>query len=267
LETQGCGKQCEVVLVDSDRPWIGWAALVLGICAGAAAFAASSTRVGEGFAFGFGAFIAFFGLLAIVARNRTPDHWGLLVVGLAMFIVPFLGSGYKPDRGASWTCWVAGGLAMILGGIGWAGGRTRTEYGINEIGSGPGKRSALSFWIGRAALIVGLATVLLGVAAHTTAAGTAVTIGLGGLTAVIAVWSLLAVDPTHDFLTLAVTGFALFLSPWVAGFAGDDAAWTAWVAGALGAALGVAGYLRGERLDFTTIVRDDAAERYRDRFR
>jgi hypothetical protein len=191
-----------------------------------------------------------------------------------MFIVPFLGNGYKPDPGASWTCWVAGGLAMILGAIGWLGDKTPTEYGVNQIGSGQAqigsgqaRRSALSFWIGRAALVVGLASVLLAIAARTTAAGVAVTIGLGGLTAVIAVWSLLAVDPTHDFLTLAVTGFALFLSPWVAGFSGDTAAWTAWVAGALLTALGVAGYLRGERLDFATTVRDDAATRYRRRFR
>lgn len=177
-----------------------------------------------GFGFGFGAFIAFFGLLAVLARNRTPDHWGLLVVGLGMFIVPFLGNGYNADLGASWTCGAAGAVAMILGGIGWVGGKPATEYGVNEIGSGQVPRSALSFWIGRAALVVGLACVLLGIAAHTTAAGVAVTIGLGGLTGVFAVWSLLAVDPTHDFLTLACAGFALFLAPWVGGFTGDTAA-------------------------------------------
>ncbi len=43
----------------------------------------------------------------------------------------------------------------------------------------------------------------------------------------IAVWSLLAADPTRDYLTLAVVGFTLFLAPWLAGFAGDQsgAAW------------------------------------------
>lgn len=251
----------------SKRPWIGWAAVAIGVGAAVAAFATSSTRAGEGFTFGFGAFIAFFGLLAVLARDRTPDHWGLVVVGLTMFIVPFLGNGYNPDLGASWTCWVAGGLAMILGGIGWVADKPPTGYGVNEIGSGQVRRSALSFWIGRAALVAGLATVLLGIAAQTTVAGTAVTIGLGGLTAVFAVWSLLAVDPTHDFLTLACTGFALFLAPWVGGFAGDGAAWTAWVSGALVTLLGVAGYRRGERLDFAATVRDESATRYRERFR
>jgi hypothetical protein len=85
--------------------------------------------------------------------------------------------------------------------------------------------------------------------------------------AVIGVWSRLAVDPTHDFLTLAITGFALFLSPWVGGFVGDTAAVTAWVSGAVATALGVAGYLRGEGLNFATAVREDAAEQYQARFR
>lgn len=250
----------------SDRRWLGWAAGAVGVCAVVASFAASSTQVGEGFAFGFAAFITFFGVLAVLARDRRADYWGLVVVGLAMFIVPFLGNGYAADLGASWTCWVAGALAMILGGIGWARGRTPTEYGVNLLGSGQAKRGALSFWIGRAALIVGFASVLLGIATQKTAVGTAVMIGLGGLTAVIAVWSLLAADPTHDFLTLAVTGLALFLSPWVGGFAGDNAV-SAWVTGALTTALGVAGYLRGERLDFGATVHDDAVERYKARYR
>jgi hypothetical protein len=184
-----------------------------------------------------------------------------------MFIVPFLGNGYTADPEASWTCWVAGGAAMILGGIGWTRSNTPITNGLNRIGSGQALRSASSFWVGRAALVIGLATVLLGLATTNTTTGTAVTIGLGGLIAVIALWSLLAVDPTYDFLTLAITGFALFLSPWVGGFIGDSAAVTAWAVGALVTTLGVAGYLRGEHLDFAEIVRRDAAQQYREQFR
>lgn len=255
------------MLLVNSRTWIGWAAVAIGVCAVVSAFAVSSTPVGEGFAFGFGAFIAFFGTLSVLAHNRTPDHWGLVVVGLAMFTVPFVGNAYSYDPGASWTCWVAGGLAIILGGFGWTHDRTPTEYGINELGDSQQLRHPWSYWIGRLALTVGLASVVLGIALHSTPAGTAVTIGLGGMIAVVAVWSLLASDPTHNFLTLAITGFALFLSPWVAGFAGDGVAWTAWVAGALATVLGVAGYRRDERTDFPTAVRDDSAERYRRRFR
>ena len=80
-------------------------------------------------------------------------------------------------------------------------------------------------------------------------------------------WSLLAVDPTRDYLTLAVLFFALFLGPRVGGFAGDSGGWTAWVSGCIVTVLGVTGYLRGESLDFTTTVRNDADARYRERFR
>ncbi|MGE2689023.1 hypothetical protein [Mycolicibacterium pulveris] len=106
-----------------------------------------------------------------------------------------------------------------------------------------------------------------GVAAPAPAAPVAVVIGLGGLTVVVAVWSLLAIDPTRDFLTMAVTGLALFSSPWVVDSVGDMIGWTAWVAGAVIAAIGVAGYVRGERLDFATTVRGEAEARYREQFR
>ena len=157
---------------------------------------------------------------------------------------------------------------MALGAAGWLSGRTPTEYGINEYGSPGTERSAFASWISRAALVVGVVTVVLGATVvHSSPVGLAVTIGLGGMTAVCAVWSLLAVDPTRDYLTLAVVGFALFLAPWVGGFAGDGAAWTAWISGCIVTALGVAGYLRGESLDFTRTVRDKADARYRERFR
>ena len=252
----------------SARWWIGWAALVVGIGAVVASIAVTSTRTGEGLTFGFGAFIAFFALLSLLVRNQTPDHWGLFVVGLAMFILPWLGGGFAPDRGAAWTAWVSGFLAMALGAAGWLSGRPPTEYGINEYGSPGTERSAFASWISRAALVVGVVTVVLGATVvHSSPVGLAVTIGLGGMTAVCAVWSLLAVDPTRDYLTLAVVGFALFLAPWVGGFAGDGAAWTAWISGCIVTALGVAGYLRGESLDFTRTVRDKADARYRERFR
>ncbi|OBK25799.1 hypothetical protein A5634_25895 [Mycobacterium asiaticum] len=230
-------------------------------------FAVSSTQLGKGFVFGFGAFILFFGVLTVLARDRTPDLWGLFVTGLVMVIVPFLAGGFVGDAGASWVSWVAGGLAMVLGAIGWLGDKTPSETDADDNGAGRGLRRPLGFWLGRSALVVGLATVVMGVVARTTAAGTAVTIGLGTLIALIAVWSLLADDPTHDFLTLAVSGLALFLVPWIVGFAGDGAAWTAWLAGAAATALGVAGYLRSQQLDFSTAVDDRAKARYRSRHR
>lgn len=246
---------------------IGWSAVVIGVIAAVSAFVVSSTLAGRGLAFGFAAFITFFGALSVLARNRTPDHWGLVVVGLAMFVVPFMSSGYNYDPGASWTCWVAGGLALTLGGVGWTRDKAESQDGMSEWGDSQHLRNGWSLWIGRSALVVGFASIVAGVAVHSAPAGTAVTIGLGAMIAVVAVWSLLASEPTHDFLTLSTVGFAMFLSPWVAGYAGTSIAWPAWVAGALATALGVAGYLKDERMDFATAVRDDSAERYRAQFR
>ena len=136
---------------------IGWSAVVIGVIAAVSAFVVSSTLAGRGLAFGFAAFIAFFGALSVLARNRTPDHWGLVVVGLAMFVVPFMSSGYNYDPGASWTCWVAGGLALTLGGVGWTRDKAESQDGMSEWGDSQHLRNGWSLWIGRSALVVGFA--------------------------------------------------------------------------------------------------------------
>ena len=252
----------------TSRYWIGSAALAAGIGAVVASITLTSTPAGQGLTLGFGAFIAFFALLSLLARNQTPTYWGLFVSGFVLFLLPWLGEGFTPDPAAAWTAWVVGFLAMALGAVGWLNSRPPTVYGINENTSSQTRPSAVAGWISRAALVVGLGTVVLGATVvQSSPAAVAVTVGLGGFTAVIAMWSLLAADPTRDYFTLAVVGFALFLAPWLAGFAGDEAAWAAWIPGFIATALGVAGYLRGESLDFARTVNDDAHARYRQRFR
>ena len=252
----------------TSRYWIGSAALAAGIGAVVASITLTSTPAGQGLTLGFGAFIAFFALLSLLARNQTPTYWGLFVSGFVLFLLPWLGEGFTPDPAAAWTAWVVGFLAMALGAVGWLNSRPPTVYGINENTSSQTTPSTVARWISRAALVVGLGTVVLGATVvQPSPAAVAVTVGLGGFTAVIAMWSLLAADPTRDYFTLAVVGFALFLTPWLAGFAGDEAAWAAWIPGFIATALGVAGYLRGESLDFARTVRNDADARYRQRFR
>jgi hypothetical protein len=114
------------------RPLIGWAALVLGIGGIVASLAFTSTRAGEGLTFGFAAFIAFFGLLSLLVRKPTPDHWVLFVSGFVLFLLPWLGAGFAPDLGAAWTAWVVGCVAMTLGAIGWLNDKPPTVTGINE---------------------------------------------------------------------------------------------------------------------------------------
>jgi hypothetical protein len=246
---------------------IGWAALVVGIAAVLASITLTATPTGQGLTLGFAAFVSFFALVSLMARNPTPTLWGLFVAGFVLFLLPWLGEGFTPDHAAAWTAWVAGFIAMALGALGWLNSRPPTVYGVNENTSRQTRPTAVARWISRAALVVGLGAIVLGATvAHSSPAAVAVTVGLGGFTAVIAVWSMLAADPTRDYFTLAVVGFALLLAPWLAGFAGDEAAWAAWIPGIAATTLGVAGYLRGESLDFARTVREDAHARYRRQF-
>ncbi len=252
----------------TSRYWIGSAALAAGFGAVVASITLTSTPAGQGLTLGFGAFIAFFALLSLLARNQTPTYWGLFVSGFVLFLLPWLGEGFVPDPAAARTAWVVGFLTMALGAAGWLNSRPPTIYGINENTSSQTTPSAVARWISRAALVVGLGTVVLGATvAQPSPAAVAAIVGLGSFTAVIAVWSLLATDPTRDYFTLAVVGIALFLTPWLAGFADDQTAWAAWVPGFTATILGVGGYLRGESLDFARTVRDDAHAQYLQRFR
>lgn len=244
--------------------WFGWVALTIGVATVAASFLVTSTTPGASLTLGFGALTAYFGALAVLVRNPTPDHWSLVVVGLAMFILPWLGAGFAPDRGAAWTAWVAGFLILVLGLVAWRHDNPPTETGVNEYGAAPQKIPGA--WVGRSALVVGLVTVICAAAAHSLSTGVIVTVGLGALTMMMAVWSLLAADPTHDHLKIATTGILLFIAPWMVGFAGEDVAWTAWVAGFIVTALGTAGYLRGDALDHGRHVHEDAASSYRQRY-
>jgi hypothetical protein len=261
------GSSLSGLVRSTPKYWIGSAALIAGIGAVVSSITLTSTPAGQGLTLGFGAFIALFAVLSLLARNQTPSLWGLFVAGFVLFLLPWLGAGFVPDTAAAWTAWVVGFLAMVLGAIGWLSSRPPTVYGINENTSSQTRRSAVADWISRAALVVGLGAVVLGATVvQSSPAAVAVTVGLGGFTAVIAMWSLLAADPTRDYFTLAVVGFALFLAPWLAAFAGDEAAWAAWIPGFIATALGVAGYLRGESLDFAQTVRNEADARYGQRF-
>ena len=99
----------------TPRSWIGWAALVVGIAAVVPSIALTATPAGQGLTLAFAAFIAFFALLSLLARNQTPTLWGLFVAGFVLFLLPWLGEGFAPDPGAAWTAWVVGFLVMAVG--------------------------------------------------------------------------------------------------------------------------------------------------------
>jgi hypothetical protein len=247
-----------------SKTTVGWVAIGFGVFTAVTPAWAATTAAGAACTLGVGMFTAYFGVLGLLARNPTPTHWGLVVVGVSLFSAPWL-VGFAGD-GAAWTAWVSGFVVSALGGMAWTHDGPPTATGINEYGIGGSKRRTVGAWVGGPALVVGIAAVVFAGLVHASPAATGFTVGLGGLTAVLALWSLLATDPTVDHLKIATTGLALFIAPWVAGFAADRGAWTAWVAGFILTALGVAGYLRSESLDYPRLVRDEAVAAYQRRF-
>jgi hypothetical protein len=247
-----------------SKTTVGWVAIGFGVFTAVTPAWETTTGVGAACTLGFGIAIAYFGVLGLLVRNPTPTHWGLVVVGVSLFIAPWL-AGFAGE-GAAWTAWVSGFVVLTLGLMAWTHDGPPTETGINKYGIGNPKRRIPGAWVGGPALVVGIAAAVLAAVVHSSPAATGFTVGLGGLTAVLALWSLLATDPTVDHLKIATTGLALFLAPWVAGFAADRGAWMAWVAGFIVTALGVAGYLHGESLNYPRLVRDEAVAAYQRRF-
>ena len=78
---------------------------------------------------------------------------------------------------------------------------------------------------------------------------------LGALTALYALWSLIARDPTKDHWALSVVGLVMFMSPWIGMFAGSAAAWVAWIVGAVVVVLGGVSYVRDEARNLAEAAR------------
>lgn len=100
--------------------------------------------------------------------------------------------------------------------------------------------------VGVVALALGVFTAITPAWAETTPVGTGATVGLGALTAMYALWSLIARDPTKDHWALSVVGLIMVMAPWLGMFAGDAAAWVSWIVGAAVMVLGGASYVRDE---------------------
>ncbi|HEY5858079.1 MAG TPA: SPW repeat protein [Aldersonia sp.] len=100
--------------------------------------------------------------------------------------------------------------------------------------------------VGVVALVLGVFTAITPAWAGTTPVGAGATVGLGALTALYALWSLIARDPTKDHWALSVVGLIMLMAPWLGMFAGDAAAWVAWIVGAAVMVLGGASYVQDE---------------------
>lgn len=116
---------------------------------------------------------------------------------------------------------------------------------------------------GGAAVLLGLVTMSAGIWADTTPIGSGLTLGFGALATLYALWSLIARNPTKDHWALSVVGLVLFVVPWVGQYAGDAAAWTSWISGALIMLIAGTAYVHDESDDLTEKTEHHDRETYR----
>lgn len=117
--------------------------------------------------------------------------------------------------------------------------------------------------VGWTAMALGAAAAVTPLWAATTAAGTSLTVGLGALTVIFAVWSLLARNPAKDHWALSVIGLMLFMSPWIGGFVGEGAGWSTWTIGLLLTLLAGTAYVKDEAGNIAETTRVDELVSYR----
>src|ERR1700682_9058 len=75
---------------------VWWIAIGFGVFTAVTPAWAATTTAGAACTLGMGIFTAFYGVLGLLVRNPTPIHWGLVVVGLALFIAPWI-AGFASD--------------------------------------------------------------------------------------------------------------------------------------------------------------------------
>lgn len=136
----------ERIMTAEGKTTVGWIAIGFGVFTAVTPAWAATTRAGAACTLGMGVFIAFYGVLGLLVRNPTQVHWGLVVVGLALFIAPWI-AGFASD-GAAWTACVSGFVALALGLMAWMRDGPPTATGINVYGIGDPKRRTPGAWVG-----------------------------------------------------------------------------------------------------------------------
>jgi SPW repeat-containing protein len=103
------------------RPWTrlqDWGTLLVGLYAALSPIWVSTT--GEHGAFwaliGLGALLAVTALFSLALPGVVATEWLTVLFGVLLFIAPWALT-YTDRVGASWTSWVVGAVAAVLGGV------------------------------------------------------------------------------------------------------------------------------------------------------
>lgn len=94
--------------------WQDWAALVIGVLAALSPLVVATTTAAAWVLVVLGVLIAAAALWSLAAPGSVTSEYAHVVFGVLLFISPWVFT-YHDLGGASWTSWVAGALAVIVG--------------------------------------------------------------------------------------------------------------------------------------------------------
>jgi hypothetical protein len=100
------------------RPWTrpyDWAEVVLGVVAALSPLWMDTDNAAAWTVVIFGALVALDGLVSLAVPGLVYGEAVQIVLGVLLFLAPWV-IGYTEFTGISWTSWVIGALAVIVGG-------------------------------------------------------------------------------------------------------------------------------------------------------
>lgn len=96
--------------------WQDWAALVIGVLTALSPIVVATNVAAIWTLIVFGVLIALAGLWSLAAPGSVASEYVHVVLGVLLFIAPWV-LGYAAFGGASWTSWIAGVLAVVVGAV------------------------------------------------------------------------------------------------------------------------------------------------------
>lgn len=98
----------------SWQRWQDWAAVVIGVLAALSPLVLTVDSAVVWALVVLGVLLAVSGLWSLAMPGSVASEYAHAVLGVLLFISPWV-LGYRDLLGASWTSWVAGVLAVIVG--------------------------------------------------------------------------------------------------------------------------------------------------------
>ncbi|OJY49654.1 MAG: hypothetical protein BGP03_18135 [Pseudonocardia sp. 73-21] len=95
--------------------WQDWAALVIGVLAALSPLVVATSAAAAWALVVLGVLIAAAALWSLAAPGSVASEYAHVVFGVLLFVSPWVFT-YSDLSGAAWTSWVAGVLAVIVGG-------------------------------------------------------------------------------------------------------------------------------------------------------